>query len=86
MAFGSDEKTKIKTKRITSHSSTNAAKTDILKQHFRHVLHIKNKQSLYIFKHKESFLTQHEKQALLNDYDKVKSDQLYSGNFKNFIK
>ena len=78
MAFGSTEKTKIKTKRITSHSSTNAAKTDVLKNHFKHVLHIKNKQSLHIFKNKESFLTQHKKQALLNQYDEVESDQIYS--------
>lgn len=78
MAYGSSEKKKIKTKRISSSSITNSNKTERLVEHFAFVKSHKNRISQHIFNHKSLLLSSSSKNTLISHAKQFNSTELYS--------
>jgi len=78
MAYGSSDKKKIKTKRISSSSITNLNKTERLVEHFSFVNSHKNRISQHIFNNKSLLLSSISKNILVSHAKQFNSDELYS--------
>jgi hypothetical protein len=78
MAYGSSDKKKIKTKRISASSIVNSKKTDRFVEHFAFVKSLKNEISQYVFEHKLSLLSSISKNALISHAKKFNCPELYS--------
>ena len=78
MAYGSIEKKKIKTKRISSSSILNAGKKQRLVNHFSYVKNIKNQMSQHIFEHKHMLLNVETKNELIAHAKQFNNPEMYS--------
>lgn len=78
MAFGSSEKSNIKTKRISSSAIINSRKKDTLVKHFNFVKNFKNNISYYIFNHKAMLCNEDSKKELVSHFKHFKTPELYS--------
>ena len=78
MAYGSSQKQKIKTKRISASSIVNSKKTERFVQHFAFVKSLKNQISQYIFDNKMSLLSSSSKNTLISHAKQFNCSELYS--------
>ena len=78
MAYGSSDKKKIKTKRISASSIVNSKKTDRFVEHFAFVKSLKNEISQYVFEHKLSLISSTSKNTLISHAKQFNCPELYS--------
>ena len=78
MAYGSSDKQKVKTKRISASSIINSKKTERFVEHFAFVKSLKNEISQYIFEHKLSLLSSTSKNTLISHAKQFNCSELYS--------
>jgi IS605 OrfB family transposase len=78
MAYGSSDKKKIKTKRISASSIVNSKKTERFVEHFSFVKSLKNEISQYVFEHKLSLLSSTSKNTLISHAKQHNCPELYS--------
>lgn len=86
MSYGSTQKDKLKTKRISSSSITNKKKKERLIEHFDFVKNHKNRISRHIFNNKELLLTTESKKRLMSHAKEFNTDQLYSWEVQTMFK